>query len=98
MKTYSVEELQDRLSPMQFYVTQEKGTERPWSGALETSYDDMFKPGVGKEDGTYSCIVCDEEIFSAKNKFESGSGWPSFYDVISTDKVYLIEDKSLGKT
>ena len=81
---------------MQYYVTQEKGTERPWSGALETSCDDMFRSGKSQETGTYSCIVCDEDIFSGKNKFESGSGWPSFYDVISNDKVYLVEDKSLG--
>ena len=81
---------------MQYYVTQEKGTERPWSGALETSCDDMFRSGKSQETGTYSCIVCDEDIFSGKNKFESGSGWPSFYDQIDPKAIKINLDISHG--
>jgi len=89
--------LRDRLNRIQYYVTQEKGTERPWSGQFTTSYDEMFKPGALKESkGVFSCVVCDQELFNSTTKFESGSGWPSFYDVINNDRVYLIEDKSLG--
>lgn len=57
----------------------------------------MFKLGVTKESGVYCCIVCDDQLFSSNAKFESGSGWPSFYDVINSDRVKLIEDKSHGK-
>ena len=71
---------------MQYYVTQEKGTERPFSG----EYVDEKEPGV------FSCVVCNNHLFSSSKKFDSGSGWPSFYDVIKSDAVSLIEDKSLG--
>ena len=56
----------------------------------------MFKANIKEEAGVYSCVVCSEEIFSSKEKYESGSGWPSFYDVISADRVVLIEDKKYG--
>ncbi len=57
----------------------------------------MFKQGALKEaNGVFSCVVCDQELFHSTKKFESGSGWPSFYDVINNDNIYLIEDKSLG--
>lgn len=85
-KQFSKEELKQKLSPLQYEVTQEKGTERPWTGL----YLDE------KNQGTFKCVVCDQDIFSSKTKFESGSGWPSFYDVINSDRVNLIEDRSYG--
>ncbi|CAF0786718.1 unnamed protein product [Brachionus calyciflorus] len=85
-KKFTKEELKEMLNPLQYEVTQEKGTERPWSGV----HLDEKDPGV------FKCIVCDEELFSSKTKFESGSGWPSFYDVINSEKVTIIEDRSYG--
>ena len=69
-------------------MTQEKGTER----AFNTDSEHLYQ----KDPGVFNCIVCDEKIFESKTKFESGSGWPSFYDVLSQDRVKLIEDKSYG--
>ena len=74
------------MSRLQYYVTQEKGTERPFTG----DFIDEHEPGV------FSCVVCKQHLFSTTTKFDSGSGWPSFYDVINSDKVRLIEDQSLG--
>lgn len=63
----------------------QKGTERPFSGELY----------YNKEKGVYTCAACGQELFSSDTKFDSGTGWPSFYDVISSDKVRLQEDNSL---
>ncbi|AKB73429.1 Peptide methionine sulfoxide reductase MsrB [Methanosarcina lacustris Z-7289] len=73
------------LTPEQYQVLRQKGTERPFSG-------DMY---YNKEKGVYTCAACGQELFSSDTKFESGTGWPSFYDVISSDKVRLQEDNSL---
>jgi peptide-methionine (R)-S-oxide reductase len=62
----------------------QKGTERPFSGNLY----------YNKEKGVYTCAACGQELFSSDTKFESGTGWPSFSDVISSDKVRLQEDTS----
>ncbi|AKB34989.1 Peptide methionine sulfoxide reductase MsrB [Methanosarcina siciliae C2J] len=62
----------------------QKGTEKPFSGNLY----------YNKEKGVYTCAACGQELFSSDTKFESGTGWPSFYDVISSDKVRLKEDNS----
>jgi peptide-methionine (R)-S-oxide reductase len=62
----------------------QKGTERPFTGKLYHN----------KEKGTYTCAACGQELFSSNTKFESGTGWPSFYDVVSSDKVKLQEDNS----
>jgi len=80
----SEEEWKKVLTPEQYEVLRQKGTERPFSGKLY----------YNKEKGTYTCAACGQELFSSDTKFESGSGWPSFYDVISSDKVRLQEDNS----
>ena len=79
-------ELKERLSPQQFDVTQNKGTERAFTGI----YWDNHK------DGTYRCVVCNQELFSSSTKFESGSGWPSFSDIIQYGAVKEIVDTSHG--
>jgi hypothetical protein len=86
-RKFDSKELKERLNEMEYYVTQEKGTERPFSG--EHLHE--------KQKGSFACVVCEQEIFSTNTKFDSGSGWPSFYDVIKADRVKLIEDRSYGK-
>ena len=78
--------LRQKLTDEQYHVTQEAGTERAFSG----KYWDH------KEDGTYCCVVCDTPLFDSDTKFESGSGWPSFYDVIEQGNVELKPDHSHG--
>lgn len=80
------EELRETLTDEQYHVTQEAGTERAFTGA----YWDH------KGDGTYCCVVCDTPLFDSDTKFESGSGWPSFYDVIEQGNVELTPDHSHG--
>ena len=75
-----------KLSPEQYNICFLKGTEPPGSG----KYYKHFKKGV------YKCAVCRQEIFTSKAKFGSGSGWPSFFDVISPERVVLKEDLSAG--
>jgi peptide-methionine (R)-S-oxide reductase len=85
-KTFTDEELRARLTPEQFEVTQRAGTERAFTGI----YHDT------KDEGVYRCIVCDEPLFSSETKYDSGSGWPSFYQPIDESKVELHEDRSYG--
>jgi peptide-methionine (R)-S-oxide reductase len=82
----SDDELRDRLTPLQYEVTQKAGTERAFTGAYWDS----------KEPGTYRCIVCDEVLFMSDTKYDSGSGWPSFTDPVSKDAVEFITDSSHG--
>ena len=84
--TFTDEELRKRLSPEQYRITQEKGTEAPFTGAYY----------YNKEKGMYQCSVCGNDLFSSDTKYESGSGWPSFYAPVSGDRVETAEDKSLG--
>ena len=79
-------ELKKKLSVAAFRVTQEKGTEAPFSGDL---YDNV-------QSGTYHCICCDNELFSSLTKYDSGSGWPSFYDIASPKAITTIVDNTLG--
>lgn len=85
-KTFSAEDLKNRLSPEQFEVTQHAGTERPFTGEFWNTWDD----------GTYSCIVCDETLFESDTKFDAGCGWPSFSKAIDDDAVEEHRDMSLG--
>lgn len=80
------ENYQGRLSQLQFHVTQEKGTEPPFTG----EYWDT------KEPGTYHCVCCDSPLFSSDTKFDSGTGWPSFWDPIDGQGVVTSGDHSLG--
>lgn len=74
------------LSPMQFAVTRQQATERPFTGEYVHN----------KAAGTYNCVACGQELFSSDTKFESGSGWPSFWDVIEQGNVELREDNTHG--
>ena len=76
------------LTPQEFYVMFEEGTERAFSGEYWNH----------KEDGTYTCGACNLELFDAKTKFKSGTGWPSFYDIVSSENVASHTDKRHGMT
>jgi peptide-methionine (R)-S-oxide reductase len=75
-----------KLSPEQLYVCHLGGTEAPFSG----KYDKHYEPGA------YVCVACGEELFKSDHKFNSGSGWPSFFDVARAGSVRLVEDRSHG--
>ena len=79
-------ELKSRLTPEQYHVVRGCGTERPF----ENAYWDNHAPGI------YVDVVSGEPLFSSKDKFDSGSGWPSFSDVAKSGAVKLIEDRSHG--
>ena len=86
--TPSPEQLRQRLSAEQWKVTQEKGTERPFTG----------KYNLHKAHGVYHCVVCGAELFSSDTKFESGTGWPSFWLPLAGDRVKTHSDQSHGMT
>jgi peptide-methionine (R)-S-oxide reductase len=79
------EEWRRELTPEQYEVLREHGTERPFTG----EYVDV------KDDGTYACAACGNELFSSDTKFESGTGWPSFFEPASNDAVVTRPDNSL---
>ena len=79
-------ELRARLSDEQYEITQKKGTERAFTG----DYVDL------KDDGTYRCVCCDAELFSSDHKYDSGSGWPSFWLPMAGDAVKTVVDSSHG--
>ena len=79
-------EWKDMLSDSVYTVTRKKGTETPFSGALNTNIDA----------GTYYCVCCDNILFKSAHKFNSGTGWPSFYEVASDTSVQSKTDMSLG--
>jgi len=79
-------EWREQLTPEQYRVTREQGTERPWSHLYNTE----------KRDGVYHCVACGAPLFTAETKFESGSGWPSFFRPISDEAVGESTDFSHG--
>ncbi len=81
-------DLRQRLSPLQYNVTQEAGTERAFTGEYWNT----------KDPGTYRCVVCDTSLFSSDTKYDSGSGWPSFWEAIDPEKVNRVVDRSHGMT
>lgn len=78
-------EWQVELSPSQFRVLRKEGTERAGTGRLEKE----------KRDGVYRCAACHAELFSSEHKYESGSGWPSFYDVHAEGNIGTKTDRKL---
>lgn len=85
-RQFTDEELRKKLTPDEYRILREKGTEAPYTGKLLHN----------KDKGLYVCPVCGSELFSSDTKFDSGSGWPSFYDVASTGAVKLVDDSSHG--
>ncbi len=81
----SDKEWQQQLTPEQFQVCRQKGTERAFAG----EYSDC------KEKGTYRCVCCGNDLFSSDTKFDSGTGWPSFWAPVSQENVKTEEDNSL---
>lgn len=79
-------EWREQLTPEQYEVCRGKGTEPAFTG----EYHDC------KDDGVYRCVCCGEELFRSDSKFDSGTGWPSFYEPIAADRVKTEEDRSLG--
>ncbi|MEO6314893.1 MAG: peptide-methionine (R)-S-oxide reductase MsrB [Chitinophagaceae bacterium] len=76
-----------KILPADVYnIARQKGTERPWTSAFETS----------KEIGIYYCAVCGNALFKSDTKFESGCGWPSFYEPISKTSIIYIPDNTMG--
>jgi peptide-methionine (R)-S-oxide reductase len=80
------EELKQKLTPEQYHVLREKGTEAPFTGKLLSNHDQ----------GMYTCAVCGNELFSSDTKFESGTGWPSFDNPANLANIELRPDNSLG--
>ncbi len=84
--TKTEEEWRRELTPEQYHVLREKGTERAFSGEYEHT----------KTPGTFRCAACGQELFSSDTKYDSGCGWPSFYQPAAPDRVAMHEDTSYG--
>ena len=82
----SADVLKSLLTPVQYEVTQNAGTERPFTGEYWNVFDD----------GRYDCIVCGTHLFTSDTKFDAHCGWPSFYQAIDDSRVSFIEDRSHG--
>lgn len=80
------EEWKEVLSPMQYYVTRKKGTELPFAGIYYSN----------KEKGEYRCCNCDNLLFKSDVKYDSGSGWPSFWEKATPDSIEYVQDASHG--
>ncbi|MGC9199859.1 MAG: peptide-methionine (R)-S-oxide reductase MsrB [Acidobacteriaceae bacterium] len=79
-------EWREQLTPEQYQILRQKGTERPFSGALVHNH----------ADGVYHCAACGAPLFHSETKFDSGSGWPSFFQPIAQDAVEMHQDHSHG--
>jgi peptide-methionine (R)-S-oxide reductase len=86
--TKSDAEWRELLSPDTYYVTRQAGTEKPHTGSLLHN----------KEEGTYACACCGQPLFASDAKFDSGTGWPSFFQPIGEDAVATKEDRKLWMT
>jgi len=82
----SDQEWREQLDPEQYHVLREKGTERAFTGKYWNLH----------ENGTYTCAACGQELFTSNEKFDSGCGWPSFFDALDQSKVTTQEDVSHG--
>jgi len=82
------QEWKKKLTEEQYRILREKGTERAFSGKFYTNH----------EDGIYTCAACGTELFRSDTKYDSGSGWPSFYDAIGKDKLKFETDTRYGMT
>lgn len=82
----SEEEWREMLDEKSYEITRQCGTEPPFTGKY---YDH-------DEDGVYTCVACGADLFDAQTKFESGTGWPSFYDAIESDRIATRDDHSAG--
>ena len=80
------DEWRERLTPLQYEVARKAGTERAFTGDYWDCHDD----------GTYVCVCCEAPLFSSETKFESGTGWPSFYEALESDAVAEHRDISHG--
>ena len=74
------------LSPEVYYIARQKGTERPWTSKFEDF----------KELGTYYCAVCGNALFKSNTKFDSGCGWPSFFEPLTKTSIIYLEDNTIG--
>lgn len=81
-------ELADKLTPEQYHVTQEGGTEPPFTGEHHAT----------KDPGSYACVCCGTKLFSSEHKYDSGTGWPSFWAPAADETVDTRTDTSLGMT
>ena len=86
--TKTEQEWREQLTDQQFHILRQAGTERPFTGEYVDTEDD----------GTYICVACGNRLFSSETKFHSGSGWPSFWDVIGQGNIELQDDTSHGMT
>lgn len=86
MKNMSEDYWKNKLTPEQYSTLREANTEAPFTGHLLAN----------KDKGMYKCAACGAELFTSDAKYESGSGWPSFYEALSDDKVELVDDHSHG--
>ncbi|MCK5829028.1 MAG: peptide-methionine (R)-S-oxide reductase MsrB [Methylococcales bacterium] len=83
-KNHTEQEWKEKLTPEQFDICRNKGTERPFTG----EYNDCKKQGI------YQCICCGSTLFDSKSKYDSGSGWPSFWRAITSDNINQVTDGS----
>lgn len=86
MDTPEKDDLKKKLTPEQYHVCVEGGTEMAFTGQYYNN----------KDTGMYQCVACNQPLFSSTTKFESGTGWPSFYDVATSKAVKLLPDNTLG--